>query len=38
MVDKDTFNQSLLDAMNKDYENNIITTNGKPISYERDNK
>ena len=38
MVDKDTFNQSLLDAMNKDYENNITTTNGKPISYERDNK
>ncbi len=38
MVNKDTFNQSLLDAMNKDYENNITTTNEKPISYERDNK
>lgn len=38
MVNKDTFNQSLLDAINKDYENNITTTNGKSISYERYNK
>ena len=34
MVNKDTFNQSLLDAMNKDYKNNITISTGHKINYE----
>lgn len=34
MVNKDIFNQSLLDAMNKDYENNITTSTGHKVKYE----
>ena len=34
MVNKDTFNQSLLDAINKDYENNITTSTGHKVTYE----
>lgn len=34
MVNKDTFSQSLLDAINKDYENNITTSTGHKVTYE----
>lgn len=38
MVKEISTETSLLDVMNKQYEDNIITTNGKPISYGKDNK
>jgi hypothetical protein len=34
MVNKDIFNQSLLDAINKEYENNITKTINTNITYE----
>lgn len=34
MVNKDIFNQSLLDAINKNYENNITTSTGHKVNYE----
>ena len=34
MVNKDIFNQSLLDAINKEYENNITKTRNTDITYE----
>lgn len=34
MVNKDMTNQSLLDTINKDYENNITTSTGDKITYE----
>lgn len=34
MVNKDTFNQSLLDIINKDYENNITTSTGQKVIYD----
>ena len=37
MVNKDTFNQSLLDVMNKDYENNITTSTVHKVNYETKN-
>lgn len=38
MVKEVSTETSLLDVMNKQYEDNITTTNEKPISYERYNK
>lgn len=37
MVNKDTFNQSLLDVINKDYENNITTSTEHKVTYETKN-
>jgi len=37
MVNKDIFNQSLLDAINKEYENNTITSTGQTVTYEKRN-
>lgn len=37
MVNKDTFNQSLLDVINKNYENNITTSTGHKVTYEAKN-
>lgn len=37
MVNKDIFNQSLLDAINKDYKNNITTSTGQTVTYETKN-
>ena len=37
MINKDIFNQSLLDAINKDYENNITTSTGYKVTYETKN-
>lgn len=34
MVNKDIFNQSLLDVINENYENNITTSTGHKITYE----
>ena len=34
MVNKDIFNQSLLDVISKDYENNITTSTGHKVTYE----
>lgn len=38
MVKEVSTKTSLLDVMNNQYEDNIITTNRKPISYERNNR
>ena len=35
MINKDIFNQLLLDEINKDYENNITTSTGDKIIYEQ---
>ena len=34
MANKDIFNQSLLDVINKDYKNNITTSTGYKVTYE----
>lgn len=34
MINKDIFNQSLLDVINKDYKNNITTSTGHKVTYE----
>jgi len=34
MVNKDIFNQSLLDTINKNYENNITTSTGHKVIYD----
>ena len=34
MINKDTFNQSLLDVISKDYENNITTSTGQKVIYD----
>ena len=37
MINKDIFNQSLFDVINKDYENNITTSTGHKVTYETKN-
>lgn len=37
MINKDIFNQSFLDVINKDYENNITTSIGHKVTYETKN-